>query len=75
VPKKTRPIVIIGRVFFIPLMLHLTLKRHSVVPFPKSISAKNCILERSFNQGFAIGMQNPPQQLTQQIAKQFVGQG
>jgi hypothetical protein len=27
------------------------------------------------NPDFAIGMQNPPQQLTQQIAKQFVGQG
>jgi hypothetical protein len=29
--------------------------------------------EGVFNPDFAIGMENPPKQLTQQIAKQFVG--
>jgi hypothetical protein len=29
----------------------------------------------ALNPDFAIGMQNAPQQLTQQIAKQFAGQG
>jgi hypothetical protein len=29
----------------------------------------------SINPDFAIGMQNPPQELTLQIVKQFVGQG